>query len=153
MTKLNIWRSTGFTLLGSIFALLLVPATTPAIAQVGSSYATAKVIELDRQEEGTLPIGQGRKCFQAKTPAGQRLLIRGRNDHGTVFFSAYTNRGQILIGETQVLAAMQPEGVIETEENDGSVMVCIDSDTASRTVAHRYSLQVSLLGSVGAKPM
>jgi hypothetical protein len=143
MTKLTICLPACLAILCNITDLQPVMATE----SISNSYNTAKVIELDRVQEGTLPVSQGRQCFQVNVPEGKRVSIRGSNDHGTVFFSAYTSRGQVLIGETQVLASFQPYGVVETEENDGSVMVCIDSDTAQRRTAHRYSLQVSLAGS------
>jgi hypothetical protein len=128
-------------MLCSVIDIQVVQAT----GKLSNSYETAQVIALDHLQEGTLPVGQGRQCFQVNVPEGQRVSIRGRNDYGTVFFSAYTSRGQVLIGETQVLASFQPSGLVETEENDGTVMACIDSDMADRHTAHRYSLQVSLL--------
>jgi hypothetical protein len=141
MTKLTICLPACLAVLCSITDFHPVQAAE----SIGNSYDTAKVIELNRIQEGTLPISQGRQCFQVNVPDGKRVSIRGSNNYGTVFFSAYTSQGQVLIGETQVLASFQPYGVVETEENDGSVMVCIDSDTTQRTAAHRYSLQVSLL--------
>jgi hypothetical protein len=142
MTKLTICLPACLAILCTVADPHLVGATE----SINNSYDTAKTIELDRIQEGTLPVNQGRQCFQVNVPEGKRVSIRGSNNYGTVFFSAYTSRGQVLIGETQVLASFQPYGVVETEENDGSVMVCIDSDTAQRRTAHKYSLQVSLLG-------
>jgi hypothetical protein len=127
-------------------AIAGAPSRTNAAERIGDNFDTAKTIKLDQIYEGTLPISQGRQCLRVDVPGGKRVSIRGNNSYETVFFSAYSNRGSILIGETQVLASFQPSGVVETEENDGTVMVCIDSDTAQRRADHRYSLQVSLLG-------
>ncbi len=142
MAKLSICLSACLAMLCSVIDIQVAQAT----GKPSNSYETAQVIALDHRQEGTLPIGQGRQCFQVNVPDGQRVSIRGSNNYGTVFFSAYTSRGQVLIGETQVLASFQSSGIVETEENDGTVMACVDSDMADRHTAHRYSLQVSLLG-------
>lgn len=118
---------------------------TPAGA-VGNNFDNAMAIELNRLYEGSLPVGQGRHCYRLAVPHGQKITIRGSNNYGTVFISAYTGRGQLLIGEAQILSSFQPTTTIKTEESDGSVMVCVDSDMAQgqRNQAHRYSLQLAL---------
>jgi hypothetical protein len=74
------------------------------------------------------------------------VAIQGSNNYGSVFVSAYTGHGNLLIGETQILSSFQKTGQVETEETDGGVMVCVDSDMAQRQQEHRYSLQIAVVG-------
>jgi hypothetical protein len=126
---------------------------SPATA-AGNNFDNAPAIELNRLYEGSLPVGQGRHCYRLAVPQGQKVAIRGSNSYGTVFVSAYTGRGQLLIGETQILSSYQPTAMVKTEASDGSVMVCVDSDVAQspQNQSHRYSLQVAL-DNGGAAPV
>jgi hypothetical protein len=142
MTKITRYRHAWACWLALLSAGTIVPQATAA----GNNFENAPAIELNRLYEGSLPVGQGRHCYRLAVPQGQKVAIRGSNNYGTVFVSAYTGRGQLLIGETQILSSYQPTAVVKTEESDGSVMVCVDSDVAKsqQNQSHRYSLQVAL---------
>lgn len=143
MTKITRYRHAWACWLALLSAGTMVPQATAA---VGNRFDNAQAIELNRLYEGSLPVGQGRHCYRLAVPQGQKVAIRGSNNYGTVFVSAYTGRGQLLIGETQILSSYQPTATVKTEETDGSVMVCVDSDVAQSqpNQSHRYSLQVAL---------
>jgi hypothetical protein len=130
-------------------ALLLKPA-----AATGNNFETAKAIGLNQRYEGSLPVSQGRHCYRVDVPNGKKVAIKSSNNYGSVFVSAYTGHGNLMIGETQILSSYQPDAFLQTEETDGSVMVCIDSDMAQRQRDHHYSLEVSILGNtaVAKKP-
>jgi hypothetical protein len=142
MTKITRYRHAWACWL----ALLSVGTIAPQASAAGNNFDNAPAIELNRLYEGSLPVGQGRHCYRLAIPEGQKVAIRGSNSYGTVFVSAYTGRGQLLIGETQILSSYQPTAMVKTEASDGSVMVCIDSDVAQsqQQQSHRYSLQVAL---------
>jgi hypothetical protein len=142
MTKITRYRHAGACWL----ALLAGGISVPAATATGKNFETAPAIELNRLYEGSLPVGQGRHCYRVAVAPGQKVAIRGSNNYGTVFVSAYTGRGQLLIGETQILSSYQPTATVKTEASDGSVMVCVDSDIAQSAPnqSHRYSLQVAL---------
>jgi hypothetical protein len=127
-------------------ALLSTGAIATPARAAGNNFDNATTIELNHRYEGSLPVGQGRHCYRLTVSQGQKVAILGSNNYGTVFISAYTGRGQLLIGEAQILSSFQPTATVKTEESDGSVMVCVDSDMAQgqRNQAHRYSLQVAL---------
>jgi hypothetical protein len=112
----------------------------------GNTFDTARAIDLNQRHEGTLPVGQGRHCYRANVPSGKKVAIQGSNNYGSVFVSAYTGQGNLLIGETQILSSFQKTGKVETEETDGAVMVCVDSDMVQRQQEHRYSLQIAVSG-------
>jgi hypothetical protein len=112
----------------------------------GNNFETAKLIELNQRYEGSLPVSQGRHCYRLDVPSGKKVAIQSSNNYGAVFVSAYTGRGSLMIGETQILSSFQPNVQLQTEETDGSVMVCIDSDTAQRQRDHNYSLQINIVG-------
>ncbi len=146
MTKLTRYRP--------LWACFLALSTTALIADraaatgnnTGNTFDTAKAIDLNQRYEGSLPVGQGRHCYRVDVPSGKKVAIQGSNSYGSVFVSAYTGHGNLLIGETQILSSFQKTGKVETEETDGGVMVCVDSDTAQRQQEHRYSLQIAVLG-------
>jgi hypothetical protein len=142
MTKLTRYRH--------LWACCLAFSNTALVANravaTGNNFDTAQSIDLNRRYEGSLPIGQGRHCYRLNVPSGKKVTIQGSNNYGAVFVSAYTGHGNLLIGETQILSSFQPTALVQTEENDGGVMVCIDSDTAQRQKEHGYSLQVSITG-------
>jgi hypothetical protein len=142
MTKITRYRHAWACWL----ALLTAGTITSPATAAGNNFENAQAIELNRLYEGSLPVGQGRHCYRLAVPHGQKVAIRGSNNYGTVFVSAYTGRGQLLIGETQILSSYQPTATVKTEESDGSVMVCVDSDVAQSQLnqSHRYSLQVAL---------
>jgi hypothetical protein len=146
MTKITRYRHAWACWL----ALLSVGTTATQASAAGNNFENAPAIELNRLYEGSLPVGQGRHCYRLSVPQGQKLAIRGSNNYGTVFVSAYTGRGQLLIGETQILSSFQPTATVRTEETDGSVMVCVDSDAAQAqsNQSHRYSLQVAMANTV-----
>jgi hypothetical protein len=142
MTKITRYRHAWACWLALFAAGTIAPPATAA----GNNFENAPAIELNRLYEGSLPVGQGRHCYRLAVPEGQKVAIRGSNSYGTVFVSAYTGRGQLLIGETQILSSYQPTAMVKTEASDGSVMVCVDSDVAQsqQNQSHRYSLQVAL---------
>jgi hypothetical protein len=117
----------------------------------GNTFDTAKAIDLNQRYEGSLPVGQGRHCYRVDVPSGKKVAIQGSNNYGSVFVSAYTGHGNLLIGETQILSSFQKTGQVETEETDGGMMVCVDSDMAQRQQEHRYSLQIAVVGTAVAK--
>jgi hypothetical protein len=137
-----------------LWACFLALSTTAVAADraaatnntTGNTFDTAKAIDLNQRYEGTLPVGQGRHCYRVDVPSGKKIAIQGSNNYGSVFVSAYTGHGNLLIGETQILSSFQKTGNVETEETDGAVMVCVDSDTAQRQQEHRYSLQIAVAG-------
>jgi hypothetical protein len=140
MTKLTRYRH--------LWACFLALSTTTLVANraeatgnntgnTGSTFDTAKAIDLNQRYEGSLPVGQGRHCYRIDVPSGKKVAIQGSNNYGSVFVSAYTGNGNLLIGETQILSSFQKTGKVETEETDGAVMVCVDSDTAQRKQEHR----------------
>jgi hypothetical protein len=146
MTKLTRYRH--------LWACFLALSTTALVANraaatgnnTGNTFDTAKAIDLNQRYEGSLPVGQGRHCYRVDVPSGKKVAIQGSNSYGSVFVSAYTGHGNLLIGETQILSSFQKTGKVETEETDGGVMVCVDSDMAQRQQEHRYSLQIAVLG-------
>jgi hypothetical protein len=142
MTKLTRYRH--------LWACFLALSTTALVANrataTGNNFDTAQSIDLNQRYEGSLPVGQGRHCYRLNVPSGKKVTIQGSNNYGAVFVSAYTGRGNLLIGETQILSSFQPTAQVQTEETDGSVMVCVDSDTAQSQKEHRYSLQVAVAG-------
>jgi hypothetical protein len=146
MTKLTRYRH--------LWACFLALSTTALVADraaatgnnTGNTFDTAKAIDLNQRYEGSLPVGQGRHCYRVDVPSGKKIAIQGSNNYGSVFVSAYTGHGNLLIGETQILSSFQKTGKVETEETDGGVMVCVDSDMAQRQQEHRYSLQIAVLG-------
>jgi hypothetical protein len=146
MTKLTRYRH--------LWACFLALSTTALVADraaatgnnTGNTFDTAKAIDLNQRYEGSLPVGQGRHCYRVNVPSGKKVAIQGSNNYGSVFVSAYTGHGNLLIGETQILSSFQKTGQVETEETDGGVMVCVDSDTAQRQQEHRYSLQIAVAG-------
>jgi hypothetical protein len=146
MTKLTRYRH--------LWACFLALSTTAIVADraaatsnnTGNTFDTAKAIDLNQRYEGSLPVGQGRHCYRVDVPSGKKVSIQGSNNYGSVFVSAYTGHGNLLIGETQILSSFQKTGKVETEETDGGVMVCVDSDTAQRQQEHRYSLQIAVAG-------
>jgi hypothetical protein len=142
------------TLRACLFALSTTTLAANQAVATGNTFETAQSIELNRRYEGSLPISQGRHCYRMAVPNGKRVTIQSSNNYGVVFVSAYTGHGQLMVGETQILSSYQPNVLLQTEETDGSVMVCIDSDTAQRQKDHNYSLQVSIAGesTVAQKP-
>ncbi len=142
MTKLTRYRY--------LWACFLALSTTALVANraaaTGSTFDTAKAIDLNQRYEGSLPVGQGRHCYRVDVPSGKKVAIQGSNNYGSVFVSAYTGHGNLLIGETQILSSFQKTGQVETEETDGGMMVCVDSDMAQRQQEHRYSLQIAVVG-------
>ncbi len=136
----------------------LACSTTALVANramaTGNNFETAQAIDLNQRYEGSLPVGQGRHCYRVNVPSGKKVTIQGSNNYGTVFVSAYTGNGNLLIGETQILSSFQQTAQVQTEESDGSVMVCVDSDMAKRQQEHRYSLQIAVTGAnaVAQKP-
>jgi hypothetical protein len=146
MTKLTRYRH--------LWACFLALSTTALVANraaatgnnTGNTFDTAKAIDLNQRYEGSLPVGQGRHCYRVDVPSGKKVAIQGSNNYGSVFVSAYTGHGNLLIGETQILSSFQKTGQVETEETDGGVMVCVDSDMAQRQQEHRYSLQIAVVG-------
>jgi hypothetical protein len=129
-------------------ALLTHGAIAPRAMAIGNNFETAQAIELNHRYEGSLPVSQGRHCYRVNVPSGAKVSVRGSNNYESVFVSAYTGQGQLLVGETQILSSFKTDGALETEETDGSVMVCVDSDTAQRRQDHRYSLEVAVVGGV-----
>jgi hypothetical protein len=146
MTKLTRYRH--------LWACFLALSTTALVAEraaatsnnTGNTFDTAKAIDLNQRYEGSLPVGQGRHCYRVDVPSGKKVAIQGSNNYGSVFVSAYTGHGNLLIGETQILSSFQKTGQVETEETDGGVMVCVDSDMAQHQQEHRYSLQIAVVG-------
>jgi hypothetical protein len=124
----------------------MVADRSAATSITGNSFDTAKAIDLNQRYEGSLPVGQGRHCYRVDVPNGKKVAIQGSNNYGSVYVSAYTGHGNLLIGETQILSSFQKTGKVETEETDGGVMVCVDSDMAQRQQEHRYSLQIAIAG-------
>jgi hypothetical protein len=150
MTTLTRYRS-----LWACFLALSSPVLVAnQVGATGNNFETAKLIELNQRYEGSLPVSQGRHCYRLDVPSGKKVAIQSSNNYGAVFVSAYTGRGSLMIGETQILSSFQPNGTLQTEETDGSVMVCIDSDTAQRQRDHNYSLQINIVGetAVANKP-
>jgi hypothetical protein len=150
MTKLNRYRHLWVCFLAlSTTALVAERAAATVnntVNNTGNTFETAKAIDLNQRYEGSLPVGQGRHCYRVDVPSGKKVSIQGSNNYGSVFVSAYTGHGNLLIGETQILSSFQKTGQVETEETDGGVMVCVDSDTAQRQQEHRYSLQIAVAG-------
>jgi hypothetical protein len=150
MTKLTRYRH--------LWICFLACSTTALVANramaTGNNFETAQAIDLNQRYEGSLPVGQGRHCYRVNVPNGKKVTIQGSNNYGTVFVSAYTGNGNLLIGETQILSSFQQTAQVQTEESDGSVMVCVDSDMVKREQEHRYSLQIAVSGAtaVAQKP-
>ena len=138
MTKFNRYRH--------LWACFLALSTTAVVADraaatgnnTGNTFDTAKAIDLNQKYEGSLPVGQGRHCYRVDVPSGKKVAIQGSNNYGSVFVSAYTGHGNLLIGETQILSSFQKTGKVETEETDGGVMVCVDSGVLAGAAPYRY---------------
>jgi hypothetical protein len=146
MTKLNRYRHLWVCFLALSTTTLAANRAEATGSNTGNTFDTAKAIDLNRRYEGALPVGQGRHCYRVDVPSGKKVAIQGSNNYGSVFVSAYTGHGNLLIGETQILSSFQKTGKVETEETDGGVMVCVDSDMAQRQQEHRYSLQIAVAG-------
>ncbi len=146
MTKLTRYRHLWVCFLALSATALVANRAAATGNNTGNNFDTAKAIDLNQRYEGSLPVGQGRHCYRVDVPSGKKVAIQGSNNYGSVFVSAYTGQGNLLIGETQILSSFQKTGKVETEETDGGVMVCVDSDTAQRQQEHRYSLQIAVLG-------
>lgn len=146
MTKLNRYRYLWMCFLALSTNTLVANRAEATGSNTGNTFDTAKAIDLNQRYEGTLPVGQGRHCYRVNVPSGKKVAIQGSNNYGSVFVSAYTGHGNLLIGETQILSSFQKTGKVETEETDGGVMVCVDSDMAQRQQEHRYSLQIAVAG-------
>ena len=144
MTKLNRYRHLWMCFLALSTTALVANRAEATGNNTGNTFDTAKAIDLNQRYEGTLPVGQGRHCYRVDVPSGKKVAIQGSNNYGSVFVSAYTGHGNLLIGETQILSSFQKTGKVETEETDGGVMVCVDSDMAQRQQEHRYSLQIAV---------
>jgi hypothetical protein len=145
MTKLTRYRHLWACCL-ALSNTALAADLTAAAGSNTNTFDTAKAIDLNQRYEGSLPVGQGRHCYRVNVPNGKKIAIQGSNNYGSVFVSAYTGQGNLLIGETQILSSFQKTGKVETEETDGGAMICVDSDMAQRQQEHRYSLQIALLG-------
>ncbi len=152
MTKLNRYRHLWVCFLALSTTALVADRAAATVSNTsnntGNTFETAKAIDLNQRYEGSLPVGQGRHCYRVDVPSGKRVAIQGSNNYGSVFVSAYTGHGNLLIGETQILSSFQKTGQVETEETDGGVMVCVDSDTVQRQQEHRYTLQIAVAGAV-----
>ncbi len=146
MTKLNRYRHLWVCFLALSTTALVANRAEATSNNAGNTFETAKAIDLNQRYEGMLPVGQGRHCYRVDVPSGKKVAIQGSNNYGSVFVSAYTGHGNLLIGETQILSSFQKTGQVETEETDGDVMVCVDSDMAQRQQEHRYSLQIAVAG-------
>jgi hypothetical protein len=141
MTKFNRYRHLWACFLALSTPTLVANQAEATGNNTGNTFETAKAIDLNQRYEGTLPVGQGRHCYRIDVPSGKKVAIQGSNNYGSVFVSAYTGHG-----ETQILSSFQKTGQVETEETDGGVMVCVDSDMAQRQQEHRYSLQIAVAG-------
>ena len=146
MTKFNRYRHLWACFLALSTTAVVADRAAAASNNTGNTFDTAKAIDLNQKYEGSLPVGQGRHCYRVDVPSGKKVAIQGSNNYGSVFVSAYTGQGNLLIGETQILSSFQKTGKVETEETDGGVMVCVDSDMVQRQQEHRYTLQIAVLG-------
>jgi hypothetical protein len=145
MTKLTRYRHLWVCFLALSTTALVANRAAATGNNTGNTFDTAKAIDLNQRYEGSLPVGQGRHCYRVDVPSGKKVAIQGSNNYGSVFVSAYTGHGNLLIGETQILSSFQKTGQVETEETDGGVMVCVDSDMAQRQQEHHYSLQIAVV--------